>query len=119
MEEGKPDPDHRSGYVALLTFDRVTDELHDELSHERSARRKLNDLVQELRLQRETDRAASDQAQLENDRAVRSLRDEQAAVQRDAKRDHKNLGEILERGGCLRRKKSRTDSTDEGGQHKT
>ena len=119
VEEGKPDPDYRSGYVARSTFDRVTDELHDELSHERSARRKLNDLVQELRLQRETDRAASVQAQLENERAVRSLRDELAAVQRDAKRDHKNLREILERGGYLRRKKSRTDSTDEGGQHKT
>uniref|UniRef100_A0AAV1T3V4 Uncharacterized protein n=1 Tax=Peronospora matthiolae TaxID=2874970 RepID=A0AAV1T3V4_9STRA len=102
-------------------FDRVTKGLRGDLEHERDRRLQLADAVSKHR-------AEFAFAQLENERALTSLRDElrvaRGSVDRsrgeitalqtlvDARhREHKAFCEILECKGVLHRKKQRTDGT--------
>uniref|UniRef100_A0AAV1TC18 Uncharacterized protein n=1 Tax=Peronospora matthiolae TaxID=2874970 RepID=A0AAV1TC18_9STRA len=107
--------------VSESFFDRVTQGLRDDLEHERDRRLQMGDTVLKHR-------AEFAFAQLENKRALKSLRDELRAARGDVDRsraeitalqtlvdahhrDHKALCEMLERKGVLHRKKQRTDGT--------
>uniref|UniRef100_A0AAV1UTX8 Uncharacterized protein n=1 Tax=Peronospora matthiolae TaxID=2874970 RepID=A0AAV1UTX8_9STRA len=121
-EEGRRFPRYRGGAcVSESFFDRVTLALRDDLEHGRDRRLQLADTV--LR-----HRAEFAFAQLENERALTSLRDElrvaRGIVDRSRDeitalqtlvdiqhREHKALCEMLERKGVLHRKKQRTDGT--------
>uniref|UniRef100_A0AAV1VHQ3 Uncharacterized protein n=1 Tax=Peronospora matthiolae TaxID=2874970 RepID=A0AAV1VHQ3_9STRA len=121
-EEGRRSPHNRGeACVPQSFFDRGTQGLRDDLEHERDRRLQLADTVLKHR-------AEFAFAQLENERALTSLRDElrvaRGIVDRyrdeitalqtlgDAHhREHKALCEMLERKGVLHRKKQRTDGT--------
>uniref|UniRef100_A0AAV1TM12 Uncharacterized protein n=1 Tax=Peronospora matthiolae TaxID=2874970 RepID=A0AAV1TM12_9STRA len=121
-EEGKRSSHNRGeACVPKSFFDRVTQGLRGDLEHERDRRLQMADTVLKHR-------AEFAFAQLENERALTSLRDElrvaRGIVDRsrdeitalqtlvDAHhREHKALCEILERKGVLHRKKQRTDGT--------
>uniref|UniRef100_A0AAV1TYF1 Uncharacterized protein n=1 Tax=Peronospora matthiolae TaxID=2874970 RepID=A0AAV1TYF1_9STRA len=120
-EERRSPHDHGDPCVPESFFDRVTQGLRGDLEHERDRRLQLADAVSKHR-------AEFAFAQLENERALTSLRDELrvsrgivdrsrdeiAALQTlvDAHhREHKALCEMLERKGVLHRKKQRTDGT--------
>uniref|UniRef100_A0AAV1TM28 Uncharacterized protein n=1 Tax=Peronospora matthiolae TaxID=2874970 RepID=A0AAV1TM28_9STRA len=120
-EERRSPHDHGDPCVPESFFDRVTQELRNDLEHERNRRLQMADTVLKHR-------AKFAFAQLENERALTSLRDElrvaRGIVDRsrdeinalqtlvDAHhREHKALCEMLERKGILHRKKQRTDGT--------
>uniref|UniRef100_A0AAV1UNK1 Uncharacterized protein n=1 Tax=Peronospora matthiolae TaxID=2874970 RepID=A0AAV1UNK1_9STRA len=121
-EEERRSPHSRGeACVPERFFDRVTQGLRGDLEHERDRRLQLADAVSKHR-------AEFAFAQLENERALTSLRDElrvaRGIVDRsrdelnalqtlvDANhREHKALCEMLERKGVLHRKKQRTDGT--------
>uniref|UniRef100_A0AAV1T8N6 Uncharacterized protein n=1 Tax=Peronospora matthiolae TaxID=2874970 RepID=A0AAV1T8N6_9STRA len=120
-EERRSPHDRGEACVSESFFDRVTQGLRGDLEHERDRRLQLADTVLKHR-------AEFAFAQLENERALTSLRDELrvARVDIDRSRDeitalqtlvdahhreHKALCEMLERKGVLHRKKQRTDGT--------
>uniref|UniRef100_A0AAV1TI20 Uncharacterized protein n=1 Tax=Peronospora matthiolae TaxID=2874970 RepID=A0AAV1TI20_9STRA len=121
-EEERRSPHDRGGpCVPESFFDRVTQVLRDDLEHERNRRPQLADTVWKHR-------AEFAFAQLENDRALASLRDELRLARGDVDRsraeiaalqtlvdahhrEHKALCEMLECKGVLHRKKQRTDGT--------
>uniref|UniRef100_A0AAV1UB77 Uncharacterized protein n=1 Tax=Peronospora matthiolae TaxID=2874970 RepID=A0AAV1UB77_9STRA len=121
-EEGKQSPDSLGeACVPASLFDRVTLALRGNLEHERDRRLQLADTVLKHR-------AEFAFAQLENERALTSLRDELRVARGDVERsraeitahqtlvdghhrEHKALCEMLERKGVLHRKKQRTDGT--------
>uniref|UniRef100_A0AAV1TX44 Uncharacterized protein n=1 Tax=Peronospora matthiolae TaxID=2874970 RepID=A0AAV1TX44_9STRA len=119
-EERRSPHDRGDPCVPESFFDRVTQGLRDDLEHERNRRLQMRDTVSKHR-------AEFAFAQLENERALISLRDELrvargivdrsrdeiAALQTvDAHhREHKALCKMLERKGVLHRKKQRTDGT--------
>uniref|UniRef100_A0AAV1TZC9 Uncharacterized protein n=1 Tax=Peronospora matthiolae TaxID=2874970 RepID=A0AAV1TZC9_9STRA len=121
-EEERCSPhDHVDRCVPESFFDRVTQGLRDDLEHERDRRLQLADTA----LKHRPEFAF---AQLENERALTSLRDElrvaRGIVDRSRDeitalqtlvgahhREHKALCEMLEREGVLHRKKQRTDGT--------
>ena len=131
MVEEKPGPTLPSGLTAEFDgIDRVTRGLRRDVDHERDMRHCLRDSVQQLELDRVNARADYAVAQLENERALHSLRDELAAARREIAslsdqvanlvRAHNNQMEILERGGYLRRsKKPRNERMDEDVPRKT
>uniref|UniRef100_A0AAV1V8Y7 Uncharacterized protein n=1 Tax=Peronospora matthiolae TaxID=2874970 RepID=A0AAV1V8Y7_9STRA len=119
-EEGRRSPHDRGDPCVLESFfDRVTQGLRGDLEHERDRYLQLADTVLKHR-------AEFAFAQLENERALTSLRDElrvaRGIVDRsrdeitalqtlvDAHhREHKALCKVIERKGVLHRKKQRTD----------
>uniref|UniRef100_A0AAV1TAM0 Uncharacterized protein n=1 Tax=Peronospora matthiolae TaxID=2874970 RepID=A0AAV1TAM0_9STRA len=119
-EEGRRSPNYRGeACVPESLFDRVTQGLRGDLEHERDRRLQMADTV----LEHQAEFAF---AQLENERALTSLRDELrvACVDIDRSRDeitalqtlvdghhreHKDLCEMLERKEVLHRKVQRTD----------
>uniref|UniRef100_A0AAV1TNW7 Uncharacterized protein n=1 Tax=Peronospora matthiolae TaxID=2874970 RepID=A0AAV1TNW7_9STRA len=121
-EEGRRSPHNRGeACVSGSFFDRVTQGLRGDLEHERDRRLQLADTVLKHR-------AEFAFAQLENERALTSLRDELRVARgiidrsRDEitalqtlvdahPREHKALCEMLERKGVLHRKKQRNDGT--------
>uniref|UniRef100_A0AAV1V5D6 Uncharacterized protein n=1 Tax=Peronospora matthiolae TaxID=2874970 RepID=A0AAV1V5D6_9STRA len=121
-EEGRRSPDNRGeACVSESFFDLVTQALRGDLEHERDRRLQLADTV----LKHQAEFAF---AQLENERALTSLRDELRVARVDIDRsraeitalqtlvdahhrEHKALCEMLERKGVLHRKKQRTDGT--------
>uniref|UniRef100_A0AAV1TVU0 Uncharacterized protein n=1 Tax=Peronospora matthiolae TaxID=2874970 RepID=A0AAV1TVU0_9STRA len=121
-EEGRRSPhDRGEACVPESFFDRVTQGLRGDLEHERDRRLQMADTVSRHR-------AEFAFAQLENESALTSLRDElrvaRGTVDRsrdevaalhilvDAHhREHKALCEMLERKSVLHRKKQRTDGT--------
>uniref|UniRef100_A0AAV1V9A7 Uncharacterized protein n=1 Tax=Peronospora matthiolae TaxID=2874970 RepID=A0AAV1V9A7_9STRA len=121
-EEGKRSPNYRGGAcVPESFFDRATLSLRGDLEHERDRRLQLADTVLKHR-------AEFSFAQLENERALTSLRDELRVARGEVDRsraeitalqtlvdghhrEHKALCEMLERKGVLHRKKKRTDGT--------
>uniref|UniRef100_A0AAV1U7G4 Uncharacterized protein n=1 Tax=Peronospora matthiolae TaxID=2874970 RepID=A0AAV1U7G4_9STRA len=121
-EEGRRSPNYRGGAcVSESFFDRVTLALRDDLEHERDRRLQLADTVSKHR-------AGAAFAQLENERALTSLRDELRVARVDIDRsrteitalqtlvhidhrEHKALCEMLERKCILHREKKRTDGT--------
>uniref|UniRef100_A0AAV1TG66 Uncharacterized protein n=1 Tax=Peronospora matthiolae TaxID=2874970 RepID=A0AAV1TG66_9STRA len=121
-EEERRSPHDRGDPCVLESFfDRVTQGLRNDLEHERDRRLQMADTV----LKHRAEFAFS---QLENERALTSLRDELrlargivdrsrdeiAALQTlvDAHhREHKALCDMFERKGVLHRKKQRTDGT--------
>uniref|UniRef100_A0AAV1T970 Uncharacterized protein n=1 Tax=Peronospora matthiolae TaxID=2874970 RepID=A0AAV1T970_9STRA len=121
-EEERRSPHNRGDpCVPESFFDRVTQGLRGDLEHERDRRLQLADTVPRHR-------AEFAFAQLENERALKSLRDELRVARGDVgrsraeitalqtlvdahHREHKALCEMLERKGVLNRKKRRTDGT--------
>uniref|UniRef100_A0AAV1V8J6 Uncharacterized protein n=1 Tax=Peronospora matthiolae TaxID=2874970 RepID=A0AAV1V8J6_9STRA len=121
-EKGRRSPHERGDpCVPESFFDRVTQGLRGDLEHERDRRLQLADTVSKHR-------AEYAFAQLENERALTSLRDELKVARVDIDRSraeinalqtlvdihhrkHKALCEMLERKGVLHRKKQRTDGT--------
>uniref|UniRef100_A0AAV1UBP6 Uncharacterized protein n=1 Tax=Peronospora matthiolae TaxID=2874970 RepID=A0AAV1UBP6_9STRA len=121
-EEGRRCPHDRGDpCVPESFFDRVTQGLRDDLEHERNRRLQMADTASKHR-------AEFAFAQLENERALTSLRDELRVARVDIDRSraeitalqtlvdihhrkHKALCEMLERKGVLHRKKQRTDGT--------
>uniref|UniRef100_A0AAV1U6F8 Uncharacterized protein n=1 Tax=Peronospora matthiolae TaxID=2874970 RepID=A0AAV1U6F8_9STRA len=121
-EEGRRSPHNRGeACVPESFFDRVTQGLRGDLEHERDRRHQLADTVSRHR-------AELAFAQLENEGALTSLRDELRVARGDVERsrdeitalqtlvdahhrEHKALCEMLERKGILHRKKQRTDGT--------
>uniref|UniRef100_A0AAV1TRN0 Uncharacterized protein n=1 Tax=Peronospora matthiolae TaxID=2874970 RepID=A0AAV1TRN0_9STRA len=121
-EEGRRSPHNRGeACVSGSFFDRVAQGLRGDLEHERDRRLQLADTVLKHR-------AEFAFAQLENERALTSLRDELRVARgiidrsRDEitalqtlvdahPREHKALCEMLERKGVLHRKKQRNDGT--------
>uniref|UniRef100_A0AAV1UCM8 Uncharacterized protein n=1 Tax=Peronospora matthiolae TaxID=2874970 RepID=A0AAV1UCM8_9STRA len=121
-EEGNLSPSYRGGEcVPESLFDRVTHAGRGDIEHERDRRLQLADTVSKHR-------AEFAFAQLENERAFTSLRDELRIARVDIDRyraeitalqtlvdahhrEHKALCEMLERKGVLFRKKQRTDGT--------
>uniref|UniRef100_A0AAV1ULR0 Uncharacterized protein n=1 Tax=Peronospora matthiolae TaxID=2874970 RepID=A0AAV1ULR0_9STRA len=121
-EEGRRSPHNRGeACVSESFFDRVTQVLRNDLEHERGRRLQLADAASKHR-------AEFAFVQLENERALTSLRNElrvaRGIVDRSRAevtalqtlvdghhREHKALCEVLERKGVLHRKKQRTDST--------
>uniref|UniRef100_A0AAV1TSF7 Uncharacterized protein n=1 Tax=Peronospora matthiolae TaxID=2874970 RepID=A0AAV1TSF7_9STRA len=121
-EEGKRSSNYRGGAcVPESLFDRVTLALRGDLGHERDRRPQLADTVLKHR-------AEFVFAQLENERALTSLRDELRVARGDVERsraeitalqtlvdahhrEHKAFCEMLKRKGVLHRKKQRTDGT--------
>uniref|UniRef100_A0AAV1TER4 Uncharacterized protein n=1 Tax=Peronospora matthiolae TaxID=2874970 RepID=A0AAV1TER4_9STRA len=120
-EERRSPHDHGDPCVPESFFDRVTQGLRNDLEHERNRRLQMADTASKHR-------AEFAFAQLENERALTSLRDElrvaRGIVDRsrdeitalqtlvDAHhREHKALCEMLERKGVLHWKKQRTDGT--------
>uniref|UniRef100_A0AAV1VIX1 Uncharacterized protein n=1 Tax=Peronospora matthiolae TaxID=2874970 RepID=A0AAV1VIX1_9STRA len=104
-EEGKRSPNYRGeACIPENLFDRVTQGLRGDLEHERDRRLQLADTVLKHR-------AEFAFAQLENKRALTSLRDELRTLVDGHHREHKALCEMLERKGVLHRKKQRTDGT--------
>ncbi|CAI5711078.1 unnamed protein product [Peronospora effusa] len=135
---GKPCPILSSDLAAELDgFARVTRELRCDVDHERDKRRRLEDIVRQLGFDHERSRANNAVALLENERRVHSLSNELATARQEIAqyhgkisslhdqisnlvRDNKNLKEILENNGYLRRsKKPRTERTDEDVPRKT
>uniref|UniRef100_A0AAV1VCW3 Uncharacterized protein n=1 Tax=Peronospora matthiolae TaxID=2874970 RepID=A0AAV1VCW3_9STRA len=121
-EERRSPHDHVDRCVPESFFDRVTQGLRGDLEQERDRRLQLVDTVLKHR-------AEFAFAQLENERALTSLRDElrvaRGIVDRSRAeitalqtlvdihhREHKALCEMLERKGVLHRKKQGTDGTD-------
>uniref|UniRef100_A0AAV1TZU0 Uncharacterized protein n=1 Tax=Peronospora matthiolae TaxID=2874970 RepID=A0AAV1TZU0_9STRA len=121
-EEIRRSPKYRGDpCVPESFFDRVTQGLRGDLDHEWDRRLQLADTVLKHR-----DEFAF--AQLENERALTSLRDELRVARGDVEwsrdkitalqtlvdaqhREHKALCEILERKGILHQKKQLTDGT--------
>uniref|UniRef100_A0AAV1UJ66 Uncharacterized protein n=1 Tax=Peronospora matthiolae TaxID=2874970 RepID=A0AAV1UJ66_9STRA len=121
-EEERRFPNYRKGACVPESFvDRVMQGLRGDLEHERDRRIQLADTVLKHR-------ADFVFAQLENERALTSLRDELRVARGDVDRcraeitalqtlvdahhrEHKALCEMLERKGVLHRKKQRTDDT--------
>ena len=132
--EKNPDPDRERSEKLdswLDGYDRAIEDLERDIRHDCGRRHCLIDDVQKFFRKRDVDRAAFLSAQLENERSIRSLRDELAAARQDnshfreelaalrtqterLESERKNLLEILERGGYLhRRKRPRTDGRAE------
>uniref|UniRef100_A0AAV1TXS5 Uncharacterized protein n=1 Tax=Peronospora matthiolae TaxID=2874970 RepID=A0AAV1TXS5_9STRA len=121
-EEGKRSPHNRGeACVPESFYDRVTQGLRNDLEDERDRRLQMADTVSKHR-------AEFAFAQLENERALTSLRDELRVVRGDVERsraeitalqtlvdshhrEHKAICEMLERKGVIHRKKQRTDGT--------
>uniref|UniRef100_A0AAV1V8D8 Uncharacterized protein n=1 Tax=Peronospora matthiolae TaxID=2874970 RepID=A0AAV1V8D8_9STRA len=121
-EEGKRSPNYRGeACVPDSFFDRVTQGSRGDLEHERDRRLQLADTVLKHR-------AEFAFAQLENERTLKSLRDELRVAHAEMDRsraeitalqtlvdghhrEHKALCEMLKRKGVLHRKKQRTDGT--------
>uniref|UniRef100_A0AAV1U2R2 Uncharacterized protein n=1 Tax=Peronospora matthiolae TaxID=2874970 RepID=A0AAV1U2R2_9STRA len=120
-EERRSPHDHGDPCVPESFFNRVTQGLRDDLAHERNRRLQLAHTVSKHR-------AEFAFAQLKNERALTSLRDELMVARGIADRsraettalqtlvdahhrEHKALCEMLERKGVLHRKKQRTDGT--------
>uniref|UniRef100_A0AAV1UZS5 Uncharacterized protein n=1 Tax=Peronospora matthiolae TaxID=2874970 RepID=A0AAV1UZS5_9STRA len=120
-EERRSPHDRGDPCVPESFFDRVTQGLRNDLEHERDRRLQMADTVLKHR-------AEFAFAQLENERALTSLREELKAACVDIDRsraeitalqtlvdahhrEHKALCEMLECKGVLHRKKQRTDGT--------
>uniref|UniRef100_A0AAV1UQ64 Uncharacterized protein n=1 Tax=Peronospora matthiolae TaxID=2874970 RepID=A0AAV1UQ64_9STRA len=115
---GTPDPARESDQVDVQSCNRLTEQLRDDLAHERSRRYGLEDLVRDnynsLTRDRPNDRAALRSRNLRTN--VASLVDQTGSL----KRDYSKVVSALDREGVFRiLKRARTDSTGGEDQRKT
>ena len=131
---GSPDPTPRLDQPGVQELIRVTNELRDDVAYKRRRHRELYDQMVEdynkLSHYRLDDRAEFAVSQLDNERSIRSLRDELTAARQEIaqsreqiaslgdqtghlKRDHTKMVSALKHKGVLRLwKRPRTISTD-------
>ena len=127
-EETRSQTGLRSLSDSVYQLNCVKHELRNNLEYDRGRRLDLQGLVKQLSSDRDRDRSQFAFAQLENDRAQRSLRDELSEARQDIssfrgeiserqarddsqQREHKNLFEMFESKGILHRKKPQTGDT--------